>query len=109
MNNNNDNKTIIKDNRIISDYTYAVRNLSLLCDIYPDYPTSGPMEEEEFEYLCITACELIKHQVNTCPAEEKWYFNNLVPNYKNYKEIILNHVCKLRPEFGTYLKNIKAV
>ena len=100
----------IKDNRIISSYTYAVRNLVFLSTIYPNIPntTCSILDEEEYEYLCIVACDLLKYQVETCPKNEKWYFNNLVKDYKDYKDII-NWICKNRQEFKNFLKALKVI
>lgn len=98
----------IKDNRIVSSHTYAVRNLCFLSYCYPDAIRTGQMFNEEFEYLCRVACDLIKYQVKTCPDSEKWYFNNLVNNYKNTKQII-EWCCEHNPDFFKFLKAIKAV
>lgn len=99
----------IIDNRIVGSHTYAVRYLSFLSTIYPNVPTptcSG-MDEEEFEYMCYVACSLIKYQVDTCPDSERWYFENLVPDYSSGRDII-EYVCERNPDFLRFLKVIKA-
>lgn len=104
--------TPIIDNRIISDYTYAVRNLHFLCSLYPSgipMSTCSAMDEEEYEYLCRVACELVRYQVETCPKSEKWYFENLVKEYKDGNDIIKNFICKNHSKFFKFLKAIKAV
>lgn len=102
----------IIDNRIIFSHTYAVRNLGFLQSLYPNNiptQTCSAMDEEEYECLCYIACELVRYQVETCPKSEKWYFENLVKNYKNGDDIIKNHICKNHPEFLNFLKEIKAI
>lgn len=92
--------------------TYPVRSLYFLMSVYIDgIPnlTCSSMDEEEFEFMCIEACEMIKHQVENAEDEEQQYFNNLVKNYKSYKDIIKYHVCKNHPEFYKFLKLIYAV
>lgn len=100
----------IKNNRLVSSHTFAVRFLTFLSSVYPNIPNStcSSMDEEEFEYMCYVACDLIKYQVLTCPQNEVWYFNNLVKGYKSYNDII-EYVCKLNPDFLRFLKVIKAV
>lgn len=105
-------KNPIIDNRIVDNHTYAVRQLGFLCSLYPNgipMSTCSGMDEEEYEYLCWVACELVRYQVATCPDDEKWYFENLVKKYKDGNDIIENHICKLHPEFFKFLKAIKAV
>lgn len=63
----------IKDNRIVSDITFATRLRSFLDGIQ----VSDMMEEEELAYLIAVANKLIAYQRDTCPEEEKWYFENL--------------------------------
>lgn len=105
-------KNLIINGRLVSDITYAVRNLRFLCSVYNDgvpCPTCSGMDEEEFEYLCSVGCELLRYQVETCPGDEKWYFKNLVKGYKDGDDIIENFICKNHPEFWRFLKVIKAV
>lgn len=53
---------IIKDNRIVSDYTFATRLVSFLKDVQ----VNDPITEEELEYLQKVAHKLLSHQVNSC-------------------------------------------
>lgn len=101
--------SIIKDNRIVSSHTFAVRFLSYLAEHFGEASGLHPMWEEEYEYMLAVAIELLKHQVETCPTEEKWYFKNLYKDYKDYKDIIKYHVCGNEPEFYEYLKRAKFI
>lgn len=103
-------KNPIIDNRIVNDKTFATRFLSFLERLYGnDITYSGPMEEEEYEYMCTIACDLLKHQVETCPDNEKWYFENLVKGYSDYIDIIEMHIAKNNEAFVNFLKVIKAI
>lgn len=99
---------IIKDNRIVSDHTFAVRFLSYLMYDYNGGAYPDAISEEEYEYMVYTAIELLKHQVETCPEEEKWYFENLDKDYKDYKDII-RYICKYNDEFYQYLVRAKFI
>lgn len=100
----------IIDNRIVSDKTFAVRFLSFLERMYDSSIIySCPMEEEEYEYMCFVACNLLKYQVETCPDNEKWYFENLVKDYTDYLDIIEKHIGKYHESFVNFLKIIKAI
>lgn len=100
----------IIDNRIVNDKTFAVRFLSFLERLDGNTITySGPMEEEEYEYMCFVACKLLKYQVETCPDNEKWYFENLVKGYSDYIDIIEKHIAKNNESFVKFLKLIKDV
>lgn len=63
----------IKDNRIVSDITFATRFRSFLDGIEP----CDACADEELEYLLGVADKLVAYQRATCPEEEKWYFANL--------------------------------
>lgn len=103
-------KNPIVDNRVVNDYTFAVRYLSFLERLYGNSAMySGPMESEEYEYMCTVACRLLKYQVETCPDDEKWYFENLVNNYNNFNDIIEKHISKHNKYFFNFLKSIKAI
>jgi len=68
---------IIKDNRIVSDKTFATRFSSFLKDIQ----VADPMSEEELEYLRWVAHSLLLHQANTCTeTEELNYLERCHPN-----------------------------
>lgn len=68
---------IIKDNRIVSDKTFATRFASFLKDIQ----VNDPMSEEELEYLRRVAHSLLLHQANTSTEkEEKEYLHRCHPN-----------------------------
>lgn len=100
----------IIDNRIVNYKTFATRFLSFLERLYGNGITySGPMEEEEYEYMCMIACDLLKHQVETCPDNEKWYFENLVKGYTDYLDIIEKHIAKNNESFVNFLRVIKAI
>lgn len=100
--------SVIKDNRIVSDKTFAVRFLSYLMDNYRGGAFGHPMDEEEYEYMIHVAIRLLKHQVETCPEEEKSYFINLDKDYKDYKDIV-KYVCKYNDEFYQYLIKSKFI
>lgn len=85
----------IKDNRIISDITFATRFLRFLEDLYPEAGGYHPIFEEEYEYMCIVAKDLLDYQKSTCEDKnEKLYFENL-------KDV------KLDKDFERYLKLLK--
>lgn len=65
-------KNIIKDNRIISDITFARRFKSFLEDVSPNCPAG----EEELNYLKSVADKLLKYQIHTCPKDEVKYHEN---------------------------------
>lgn len=63
----------IKDNRIVSDHTFAMRLYSFI----ERTEVNDAMSYEEKEYLQSVAKELLKYQIETGPESEKWYFNNI--------------------------------
>ena len=68
---------IIKDNRIVSDRTFATRFVSFLKEIQ----VNDPMSEEELDYLRMVANKLLLHQSNTCvEQDERKYLNICHPN-----------------------------
>jgi len=68
---------IIKDNRIISDTTFATRFASFLKDIKVNDASS----EEELGYMKSVAHCLLLHQANTATDKsEKEYLNRCHPN-----------------------------
>lgn len=68
---------IIKDNRIVSDKTFATRFVSFLKDIQ----VNDPMSDEELEYLRRVANSLLLHQANTCTDKEELnYLDRCHPN-----------------------------
>lgn len=68
---------IIKDNRLVSDKSFATRFVSFLKDIQ----VNDPMSEEELEYMRNVAQSLLLHQANTATEkEEKEYLNRCHPN-----------------------------
>lgn len=68
---------IIKNNRIVSDKTFATRFVSFLKNIQ----VNDPMGEEELEYLRRVAHSLLLHQSNTSTdKDEKSYLNRCHPN-----------------------------
>ena len=69
--------SIIKDNRIVSDKTFATRFVSFLKNIQ----VNDPMSEEELEYLQKVADSLLLHQANTCTdKDEQAYLHSCHPN-----------------------------
>lgn len=107
-------KNPIIDNRMVGSHTYAVRYLSFLSHLFPSdgsYPTifTGPGDDEEFEYMCHVACNLVRYQVETCPDSEKWYFQNLIKDYKDGNDIIENFICKHNVSFLKFLRIIGAM
>lgn len=96
-------------NRYVSDITYAVRQLSLLRQFF-GYINSSICLNEEYEYMCRVACELINFQVATATSsDEKSYFSNLVKDYKDGDDIIKYHICKYDKPFEKFLVAIKAI
>ena len=84
----------IKNNRIVSDKTFAVRLLKFLEDFYPEAGSWHPIETEEYEYLCLIAKNLLDYQINTIDNEEEInYFKNLGDNL-------------LKEDFEKYLKKL---
>ena len=55
----------IKENRIVSDYTFAVRFKQFLDWIPKEFYMSGPHILEEYEYMQIIADNLLKYQIQT--------------------------------------------
>ena len=73
----------IKDNRIVSDKTFARRLKSHLKGMR----ASCSAGEEEIEYLQMVADKLLKYQIETCPEEERWYHENCDnSNRSSYKD-----------------------
>lgn len=58
---------IIKDNRIVSDTTFATRFVSFLRDIR----VNDQMSEEELGYMRNVAKSLLKHQFDTATAKSE--------------------------------------
>jgi hypothetical protein len=63
---------IIKDNRIISDITFATRFVMFLKNIQ----VNDPMSQEELEYMNRIANSLLLHQANTVTEKEKKEYLN---------------------------------
>lgn len=68
----------IIDNRIVSDYTFAVRFKQFLKQIPKDWIWSQPHYVEEFEYMMIVANQLLKYQVQTAEDSELSYLNRVI-------------------------------
>lgn len=92
---------IIKDNRIVSDITFATRFIGFLNSIRKyDLHLTSPILYEEFEYMCYVAAKLKKLQLDTVSTEhEVAYFKNL-DNENNEK------LYEFDKEFDNYLKKI---
>lgn len=67
----------IKDNRIISDKTFAVRFKQFLEWIPEKWITSQPHYIEEYDYMLQIAKQLLNYQVQTTNSEEE---NNYLKN-----------------------------
>lgn len=68
----------IKDNRLVSSYTFAVRFKHFLDWIPVDWWMSQPHYYEEFQYMKSVANRLLKYQLATITDEnEIKYFKNL--------------------------------
>ena len=64
----------IKNNRIVSDKTFAIRFRSFIKDI----EVSDAISEEEKEYLLQVANDLLSYQIVTVEEEsEKQYLDNI--------------------------------
>jgi len=63
----------IRDNRIVSDRTFAYRLKSHLKDVRAECQ----MGQEELDYLSGVADRLLEYQKQTMPDDEKWFFKNL--------------------------------
>lgn len=61
----------IKDNRIVSSKTFAVRFKQFLDWIPKNFYMSGPHILEEYEYMQIVANQLLKYQIETATDEEE--------------------------------------
>ncbi len=59
----------IKDNRIVSDYTFAVRLINFLKYLPKEYIFSDPMNYEEYDYMNYVAKSLLKYQKQTVTDE----------------------------------------
>lgn len=92
---------IIKDNRIVSDITFATRFIGFLNSIRKyDLHLISPILYEEFEYMCYVAAKLKKLQLDTVSTEhEVAYFKNL--DNENKEKLY-----EFDKEFDNYLKNI---
>lgn len=63
----------IINNRIVSDYTFAIRFYTFI----ERTEVNNMMSEEEKEYLLMVAKKLLKYQIETAPEEEQWYLDNI--------------------------------
>lgn len=68
------------------DLTFGVRLLRFLGNLYPEIGQTNQMTQEEFEYLCMEACDEIKRKYDD-PSNE-WYFKNISKDNKNYKDFM---------------------
>lgn len=62
----------IKDNRIVSNITFARRFKSFVSNIQ----VNDAMSMEELDYMQRVAEQLLQHQIETCPKEEQAYHLN---------------------------------
>ncbi len=61
----------IKNNRIVSSKTFAIRFKQFLDWIPKEFYMSGPHILEEYEYMQIIANHLLKYQIQTATSEEE--------------------------------------
>jgi hypothetical protein len=61
----------IKDNRIVSSKTFAVRFKQFLDWIPKEFYMSGPHILEEYEYMQIVADHLLKYQIQTATEDSE--------------------------------------
>lgn len=61
----------IKDNRIVSSKTFAIRFKQFLDWIPKEFYMSGPHILEEYEYMQIVADHLLKYQIQTATKQEE--------------------------------------
>lgn len=72
--------SIIKDNRIVSNTTFATRFNSFLKDIQ----VNDPMSEEELDYMRRVAKSLLLYQIDTViDKDEKEYLKRCHPKLIN--------------------------
>ena len=64
-------KNPIKDNRIVSSRTFAVRFKQFLEWIPKEWWMSQPHYYEEYEYMLNIANQLLKYQIQTATSEEE--------------------------------------
>jgi hypothetical protein len=68
----------IRENRIVSDYTFAVRFKQFLKWIPKEWWMSQPHYYDEFNYMCNVADILLKYQIKTATdSNEINYFKGL--------------------------------
>ena len=60
--------------------------MRFLGNLYPEIGQTNQMTQEEFEYLCMEACDEIKRKYDD-PSNE-WYFKNISKDNKNYKDFM---------------------
>jgi hypothetical protein len=69
---------LIKDNRIVDSYTFAVRFKQFLDWIPENFYMSGPHILEEYEYMKYVADSLLKYQIQTVTEDSEInYFKQL--------------------------------
>lgn len=76
---------IIKDNRIVSDKTFAIRFCSFLDSIPKNWWMGQPHLYEEYFYMKNIAKRLLKYQIQTIQENEKQYFENIKDIIKKYE------------------------
>lgn len=73
----------IKDNRIVSDMTFAVR----LCGFLDDISVADACSEEELDYLRSVATKLLTYQFQTTTEEDELdYINRIFDRFSKYME-----------------------
>lgn len=87
------------------DLTFPCRFLLYLSKQYDgSYRFTNSIMEDEYDYMVMSAVLMLKEQVTNCAECDKWYFENIVSGYKDYKDIIEKFICKSNDAFLTYLK-----
>jgi len=71
----------IKDNRIVSDKTFAIR----FRDFIKDVQVHDPVSDEEKEYLLNVANQLLKYQIQTVTDESEIDYLKRLKLYDNNK------------------------
>ena len=86
----------------MKDKTFGVRLLSFLQDFYIDVSQWSQMDQEEYEYLCISAIEEIERKFNDINNQS--YFQNIVKGCMTYTEFIEKRFAE---QFVKFLHKIK--
>jgi len=86
----------------VLDKTFGVRLLGFLQDFHKDAGQWSQMDQEEYEYLCISAINEIENDFDD--ISNWWYFQNMVKGCTTYTEFIEK---KYDADFVRFLHNIR--